>query len=166
MTSKQKKQKIKEANEMADKAISDATTPEILKKIKAFLKTPLTVSYGKFILFNLIIIAIISFSSNADATCTYRIDSLGNTNYSCNGSSGTLRTDALGNTYDTRTGVMYRTDSLGTTRSSDGTTWRTDSLGTIRGSDGTTWRKDSLGTWRSNTGTTCRTDSLGTMRCN
>ena len=106
------------------------------------------------------------FVPMANAGCTYRVNSLGTTVYSCDGGqNGTLRTNSLGTMTDSVTGTRYRTDSLGTTRGSDGSTYRTDSLGTIRGNDGSSWRKDSLGTWRSNTGTTCRTNSLGTMRC-
>ena len=167
MTTKQRKKKVKEANKAADKAIRDAQLPEALKSLKDFVYTPLTVSYGQFILACLLIIGILAMSSKSEAACTYRPDALGNVRYSCDaGVSGTYRTDVLGTTRDSRTGTTYRTDVLGNTRSSNGTTWRTDSLGTVRGSDGTTWRKDSLGTWRSNNGNTCRTDSLGTMRCN
>jgi hypothetical protein len=33
-------------------------------------------------------------------------------------------------------GLVYRTDSFGTTRDDYGNSWRTDSFGTTRGSDG------------------------------
>ncbi len=50
--------------------------------------------------------------------------------------------------------VSCRTDSLGTTRCSNGTNYRTDSLGTTRDNHGNSWRTDSLGTTRSSDGTT------------
>lgn len=73
------------------------------------------------------------------------------------------RTDSLGTTRCSD-GATYRTDSLGTTRDNNGNSWRTDSLGTTRGSDGSTYRTDSLGTTRDNKGNSWRTDSLGTTR--
>lgn len=144
---------VKEANKIADKHLSENTI-----NWKACLIAVIVVS---------LIFMFIFSSGKAEASCSYRMDSLGNTNYTCSsGQNGTLRTDVLGTTRDSRTGTTWRTDVLGTTRSSDGTTYRTDVLGTTRGSDGTTWRTDALGTMRSNNGTTCRTNALGTMRCN
>lgn len=144
---------IKEANKIVDKHLNEKT---INWKVCAIALTVICM-----------ILMLIFSSGKAEASCSYRMDSLGNTNYSCSsGQNGTLRTDALGTTRDSRTGTTWRTDVLGTTRSSDGTTYRTDVLGTTRGSDGTTWRTDALGTMRSNNGTTCRTNALGTMRCN
>ncbi len=97
MTTKQRKKKVKEANKAADKAIRDAQMPEALKSLKDFVYTPLTVSYGQFILACLLIIGILALSSKSEASCTYRTDSLGNVRYSCDaGISGTYRTDVLG----------------------------------------------------------------------
>ena len=152
--SKQKRVRrmIKEANKLADKHLSEETI-----NWKAF-----AVGLGIAALLTLVLT-----SNKAEASCSYKTNALGHTQYSCSsGQNGTLRTDVLGTTRDSRTGTTWRTDVLGTTRSSDGTTYRTDVLGTTRGSDGTTWRTDSLGTMRSNNGTTCKTDYLGTMRCN
>lgn len=59
-----------------------------------------------------------------------------------------------------------RTDSLGVTRCSDGSSYRTDFLGVTRDNQGNSWRTDSLGVTRGSNGTSCRTDSLGVMRCN
>ena len=153
--SKQKRVRkmIKEANKLADRHLSKET-----------------INWKAFAVEGAVTCAVLVFifsSIKAEASCSYKTNSLGHTQYSCNsGQSGTLRTDVLGTTRDSRTGTTWRTDVLGTTRSSDGTTYRTDVLGTTRGSDGTTWRTDALGTMRSNNGTTCKTDYLGTMRCN
>tara|TARA_R110000824_G_scaffold176911_1_gene356144 strand:- start:3 stop:464 length:462 start_codon:yes stop_codon:yes gene_type:complete len=149
---KRVKRMIKEANKLADQHLSEETI-----NWKAF-------AVGLAIA---ALLTLILASGKAEASCSYKTNALGHTQYSCSsGQNGTLRTDVLGTTRDSRTGTTWRTDVLGTTRSSDGTTYRTDVLGTTRGSDGTTWRTDALGTMRSNDGTTCKTDYLGTMRCN
>lgn len=163
------KKMVKDAHKFADQLIEEQNNQskfvKSMARIMAWSSIPV-VTINRGWLLTIILVASQFFVSTANAACTYRVNSLGTTVYSCDGGqNGTLRTDSLGTMTDSVTGTRYRTDSLGTTRGSDGSSYRTDSLGTIRGNDGSSWRKDSLGTWRSNTGTTCRTNSLGTMRC-
>jgi len=63
MTTKQRKKKIKEANKAADKAIRDAQMPGVLKSVRDFVYTPLTVSYGQMILACMLIIGLISIAN-------------------------------------------------------------------------------------------------------
>ena len=47
--------------------------------------------------------------------------------------------------------LSCRTDSIGTTRCSDGTSYRTDSIGVTRDNRGNSWRTDSIGVTRGST---------------
>jgi len=164
------KKMVKDAHKFADQLIEEQNNQSkfvsSIAKLHAWSVQPvITINKGWLVTIIFLLLNFV-FVPMANAACTYKVNSLGTTVYSCDGGqNGTLRTNSLGTVTDSVTGTRYRTDSLGTTRGSDGSTYRTDSLGTIRGNDGSSWRKDSLGTWRSNTGTTCRTNSLGTMRC-
>jgi hypothetical protein len=72
-------------------------------------------------------------------------------------------TDSLGTTRCSN-GQTFTTDSLGVTRDNRGNTWSTDALGTTRDYRGNSWSTDSLGTTRDNRGNSWSTDSLGTTR--
>tara|TARA_R110000803_G_C11860313_1_gene307080 strand:+ start:194 stop:715 length:522 start_codon:yes stop_codon:yes gene_type:complete len=173
MTTKQKKKKIQEAHDVADKALKAAQklyTPTLAQRAKDWLYTPLTLSYGQFAIVVLFCVVLLALSSGANASCAYTKDAWGNTKYNCDsGQNGTLRTDAWGNTKDTGTGLTYRKDAWGNTRSSDGTIYRTDAWGNTRGSDGTTARKDAWGNTVITNGsstTKCSTNAWGTIHCN
>lgn len=161
---------IKEANELADKLISEQENSSkfvrSIAKIYAWLVQPvITINRGLLITIIFLLLQFV-FVPMANAGCSYKTDTWGNTNYTCSdGGSGSLITDSWGNTRDSRTGTTYRTDSFGTLRGSDGSTARTDSFGTTRYSDGTTSKVDSWGNTRFSDGTVCRTDTWGTTRC-
>tara|TARA_R110000782_G_scaffold201427_1_gene290136 strand:- start:1258 stop:1524 length:267 start_codon:yes stop_codon:yes gene_type:complete len=68
MTTKQKKKKIQEAHDLADKALKDAQklyTPALWQKVNNWLYTPLTLSYGQFTIAVLLCVVLLAFSSGA-----------------------------------------------------------------------------------------------------
>ncbi len=69
------------------------------------------------------------FTVEAIASCTYRLNVFGDTEYSCdNGYNGELKTNVFGEVEDTGSGVTYRK--------------RKNVFGEIEGSNGTTCRRN------------------------
>ena len=124
---------ITEAHNFADRLLNETNNKGKLRETKIIAAV-------------LFVLAMLVWVNYAEAACTYSTDVLGNTHYRCDtGESGTIKTDVLGTSRDSRTGVAWKTDVLGTVRASNGTTYRTDVLGNVRGTDGTVCRTDVLG---------------------
>jgi len=144
---------ITEAHKLADRLLNETNNKGKLRETKIIAVV-------------LFVLAMLVWVNYAEAACTYSTDVLGNTHYRCDtGESGTIKTDVLGTSRDSRTGVTWKTDVLGTVRASNGTTYRTDVLGNVRSSTGVTYRTDVLGNIRGTDGTVCSTDVLGKMTC-
>jgi cbb3-type cytochrome oxidase subunit 3 len=124
---------ITEAHKLADRLLNETNNKGKLRETKIIASV-------------LFVLAMLVWVNYAEASCTYSTDVLGNTHYRCDtGESGTIKTDILGTSRDSRTGVTWKTDVLGTVRASNGTTYRTDVLGNVRGTDGTVCKTDVLG---------------------
>lgn len=169
MTEQEIKDKIDDAHKTADRLLTHEELRTKWNKLNGYMNEVVGVATRWHVL-GIVLVMLILWSPFSDASCTYKHDSWGNTKYDCDsGQSGTLRTDAWGNTRDTGTGTTYRTDMWGNTRGSDGTRMRTDSWGNTRitspNGEVTTWRRDAWGNLKSDDGTTCRTDMWGTTRC-
>lgn len=164
------KKMVKDAHKFADQLIEEQNNQSkfvsSIAKLHAWSVQPvITINKGWLVTIIFLLLQFV-FVPMANAGCSYKTDSFGNTLYNCAGTNGTMTTDSWGTTRDSRSGTTYKTDSFGTTRGSDGSSWRTDSFGTTRYNDGTTSRVDAFGTTRFSDGTSCKTDSFGTTRCN
>lgn len=144
---------IRKAHKLADRLLNETNNKGKLRETKIIAVV-------------LFVLAMLVWVNYAEAACTYSTDVFGNTHYRCDtGESGTIKTDVLGTSRDSRTGVTWKTDVLGTVRASNGTTYRTDVLGNVRSSTGVTYRTDVLGNVRGTDGTVCRKDILGNVTC-